>query len=101
MTTLDIVIPLYNEELGLPKSIKTLRSYLSQQMSVYQWRIVIADNGSTDSTLDVAKDLSNNYSGLAWIHLEQKGRGRALFKTWSESQADIICYMDVDLSTPA
>ena len=99
MTSVDIILPVYNEEVGLPKSIETLQGFLSQQMSSYQWRVVIADNGSTDGTLPVAQELSEKYPGVTHVHLKQKGRGRALYKTWTESQANVICYMDVDLST--
>ena len=99
MTTLDIIIPVYNEEQALPLCVETLSGFLSDQMSSYEWRIVISDNGSTDDTLSVAWDLSEKSSGVTCVHLDRKGRGRALYKTWTESQADVICYMDVDLST--
>ena len=99
MTAVDIILPVYNEEAGLPKSVETLHNFLSQQMSSYQWRIVIADNGSTDNTLAVARELSEKYPEVTNVHLDQKGRGRALYRTWTESDADIISYMDVDLST--
>lgn len=61
----------------------------------YDFRIMIANNGSTDNTLEIAKGLSN----ITAIHLDEKGRGRALRKAWTESKADVMCYMDVDLST--
>ena len=99
MTIVDITLPVYNEEAGLPGSVQTLHAFLSQQMPSYQWRIVIADNGSIDDTLGVARQLSEEHPGVVAVHLDQKGRGRALYKTWTESQADVICYMDVDLST--
>ncbi len=83
----------------MPRGIEALHSYLSREMAGYQWRILIADNGSIDCTLDVARDLSAKHSCVEWIHLDQKGRGRALHKAWTESEADIMCYMDVDLST--
>ena len=99
MTSVDIIIPVYNEGAGLPQSIETLHGFLSEHMSAHEWQIIIADNGSTDSTLGVARELSEKYSGVTYAHLDQKGRGRALYKTWTESQADVVCYMDVDLST--
>jgi len=99
LTSLDIILPVYNEEAGLLGSVQTLHSFLTENMPSYQWRIVVADNGSIDNTLDVAKRLSEQYKGVAYVHLDQKGRGRALYRTWTESDADVICYMDVDLST--
>lgn len=97
--SLDVVLPVLNEEKDLPPSVRKLRGFLSDRLQEYRWRIVIADNGSTDSTLEVARNLSEEYSGVGFIRLEQRGRGRALKKAWLESDADIVSYMDVDLST--
>ncbi len=96
--TIDIVIPVLNEESTLAESVATLRSYLSDAIP-NPWRIVIADNGSDDRTPDIARKLSEEHPDVAWIRLEQRGRGRALRHAWMESQADFVCYMDVDLST--
>nr|MBC7244369.1 glycosyltransferase family 2 protein [Chloroflexota bacterium] len=95
----DVVIPVYNEEADLERSITTLRQFLKEHVD-YDWRIVIADNASRDRTLEIAQELSARYPGeVTYIHLDQKGRGRALRKAWTESDADIVSYMDVDLST--
>ena len=96
--SVDVVIPVLNEEKGLASSVMTLHQFLSGRCQD-QWRIVIADNGSTDSTLTVAKELSRQYPQVTFIHLNQRGRGRALKRAWLESPADIVSYMDVDLST--
>ncbi|MBF8304616.1 MAG: glycosyl transferase family 2 [Dehalococcoidia bacterium] len=98
MATVDIIIPVYNEEADLGRSISILRKFLKENIT-RPWRITIADNGSTDNTLAVAQGLNLEYPDVFYIHLEQKGRGRALRKAWLESTADIVCYMDVDLST--
>ncbi|HEX9641146.1 MAG TPA: dolichyl-phosphate beta-glucosyltransferase [Candidatus Krumholzibacteria bacterium] len=99
MTQLDIVLPVYNEAHVLAASIERLRAYLQENAFPYSWRIVVADNASTDSTLDVANELAQRYDDVAVVHLAQKGRGRALKKAWLESDADASCYMDIDLST--
>lgn len=99
MTSLDVVIPVYNEETTLPESIRILDKFFHDNFAGLEWRILVADNGSTDSTLNVAEELSQEYSGVDFIHLEQKGRGRALRSAWLQSNADIVSYMDVDLST--
>ena len=96
--SIDIVIPVLNEEEALPKSIAYLHSFLVENLEV-RWRIVIADNGSKDSTPLVSKNLMKQYPELSYIRLEQRGRGRALRKAWLESKATMVCYMDVDLST--
>ncbi len=95
----DVVIPVYNEEDDLVRSIGTLRQFLLDHVD-YDWRIVIGDNASLDRTLEIAKELTERYPGqVTYVHLDQKGRGRALRKAWTESDADIVSYMDVDLST--
>jgi glycosyltransferase involved in cell wall biosynthesis len=97
--SLDVVIPVYNEERDLAPSITKLRDFLVQSCP-YRWRIVIANNASTDRTLEIAKALAEQYPGeVTYIHLEEKGRGRALKRAWLASTADVVCYMDVDLST--
>jgi glycosyltransferase involved in cell wall biosynthesis len=98
MNSVDIVVPVYNEEKVLPKCVSILHDFLSNNLS-RPWQIVIADNGSEDGTLAVTKALSQQYSNVTYVHLDLKGRGRALRKTWLESDADIVSYMDVDLST--
>src|SRR3990170_3097103 len=99
MPQLDIVIPVYNEAHVIASSVERLRSYLQETSFPYSWRVLVADNASTDSTLEVAQELSQRFPDVAVVHLPQKGRGRALRKAWLESDADAMCYMDVDLST--
>ena len=95
----DAVVPVYNEEQDLESKVLTLRQYLSDHVS-YDWRIVVANNASTDRTLEIATGLAERYPGqIKVIHLDQKGRGRALRKAWTESDAAVVSYMDLDLST--
>ena len=75
----DIVIPVLNEEKALPKCVASLRQFLEEH-SPYQNRIVIADNGSTDRTPEIAEALSQEHSDVSWTRLEIRGRGRALRK---------------------
>ncbi len=97
-TSVDVVVPVYNEEQDLEASINTLRAFLAQRCP-YHWRIVIADNASVDGTLDLARRLAAEHPQVTYLHLDQKGRGRALRRAWLDSDADIVSYMDVDLST--
>jgi len=95
----EVVIPVYNEQDDLDPSVAKLRQFLLDNVD-YDWCIVIADNASRDRTLEIAKELAERYPGqVSYVHLELKGRGRALRKAWTESDADIVSYMDVDLST--
>ncbi len=95
---LDVVVPVYNEEVGLERSIRRLHRFLSGQMP-FTWRIIVADNASVDNTLAVARALALELPGVEVLHLPAKGRGRALRAAWSASRAEVLCYMDVDLST--
>ncbi len=96
--TVDIVIPVYNEEQALPRSIVILVDFLKANLR-NPWQIVIADNASTDKTQSVSEMLCERYSGVNYLHIPQKGRGRALRAACLDSAADIVSYMDVDLST--
>lgn len=99
MKTLDVVIPVLNEETALSKSIAELHTFLTENMKPYNWKIIIVDNGSTDETLARAENLADKYPKIELRQLEQKGRGRALKAAWEESKADFVSYMDVDLSS--
>jgi len=94
-----VTIPVYNEEIALPISIPSLHAFLSDKMSEYDWSIEIADNASIDSTPEVSRALVDQHDRVRYLRLEQKGRGRALKRSWTNSDADIVSYMDVDLST--
>lgn len=94
----DVVIPVYNEEYVLADSIATLHAFLAAN-APYDWRIVIADNASIDRTQDVGEALAGTMDRVRYLRIPQKGRGRALRLAWTESDADIVSYMDVDLST--
>jgi glycosyltransferase involved in cell wall biosynthesis len=98
VATVDAVIPVYNEEHVLEQSVATLHAFLSEHLP-HDWRIVVADNASTDKTLEVAKALKQRFERVDYVHLDQKGRGRALRATWLGSRADVVSYMDVDLSS--
>ncbi len=97
-STIDIVIPVYNEEQALPRNILILTDFLKSNV-INPWQIIIADNSSTDSTRSVSEMLCERFAGVNYLYLPQKGRGRALKAAWKESTADIVSYMDVDLST--
>lgn len=99
MATVDLFIPCYNEERVLAESVEKLRAWCAANLR-YHWRVVIADNASTDGTLDVARRLAGAHpEDVGYLHLDRKGRGRALNQGWLASPADAMCYMDVDLST--
>jgi putative flippase GtrA len=95
---IEIVVPVYNEEPALELSVRRLHRYLRAEFP-FSWRIVIADNASTDATAAIASELARELPSVSFLRLERKGRGRALRAAWSLSAAQVVCYMDVDLST--
>ena len=98
MLDVEIVVPVFNEEVALESSVRRLHRFLSAEFP-FTWRIVIADNASTDGTPAIAQRLAALLPGVQSLRLERKGRGRALRAAWSTSEARVVAYMDVDLST--
>ncbi len=95
----DILLPVYNEEHVLENSVNTLRKFLSKNIKSFEWIITIGDNASIDKTLEVAKKLEKKFNDVVAVHLPLKGRGRMVKYAWKNSKADILSYMDIDLST--
>jgi glycosyltransferase involved in cell wall biosynthesis len=94
----DVVIPVYNEERDLAQNVRRLHAYLRDEFP-FAARITIADNASTDGTWSVAMRLAAELPNVRLLHLNEKGRGRALAAAWLTSDARVVAYMDVDLST--
>ncbi|MET0769601.1 MAG: glycosyltransferase [Solirubrobacteraceae bacterium] len=94
----EIVVPVFNEEAALERSVLRLHRFLSEAFP-FSWRIVIADNASTDATPAIAARLADLRPGVESLRVERKGRGRALRTAWATSEARVVAYMDVDLST--
>ncbi|HWO73995.1 MAG TPA: dolichyl-phosphate beta-glucosyltransferase [Dehalococcoidia bacterium] len=98
MTRVDVVLPVYNEEHVLERSVRALHLFLEDNLA-HEWRILIADNGSTDRTREVGERLASELKNVALLHIPEAGRGRALSRAWLASDADVLSYMDIDLST--
>ena len=94
----EIVIPVYNEQDDLERSVRCLRGYLDEEFP-FAAVVTIADNASTDGTWQIARRLERDVPGVRAVHLSRKGRGRALRTVWTGSDADVVAYMDVDLAT--
>ena len=94
----EIVVPVHNEQQTLAANVSRLHRYLSASFPFAFW-ITVADNASTDATWPLALQLAEQLPSVRAVRLEQKGRGRALRHVWSTSDADVVAYMDVDLST--
>ncbi|WP_141575252.1 bifunctional glycosyltransferase family 2/GtrA family protein [Actinomadura sp. WMMA1423] len=94
----EVVVPVHNEERVLAASVERLHDYLAESLP-YPFRITVADNASTDATWPIARGLAARHPRVRAVHLDRKGRGRALRQVWGSSDADVVAYMDVDLST--
>ena len=94
---LEVVIPVHNEEVALADTVHRVTRHLDTLP--WTWQVTIADNASTDGTPLEAHRLAREYPGVRVVTLAEKGRGRALKRVWSESDAEVLAYMDVDLST--
>ncbi|GGU02562.1 bifunctional glycosyltransferase family 2/GtrA family protein [Actinomadura citrea] len=94
----EVVVPVHNEERVLSASVERLHAYLADTLP-YPFRITVADNASTDATWPIARDLAARHPRVRAVRLRDKGRGRALRHVWGTSDADVVAYMDVDLST--
>ena len=94
----DVIVPVYNEELALTPSIARLHRYLATQFP-FTWRITVVDNASTDGTAEIGRELATLLGGVRFVHLDRKGRGLALRTAWTTSDAAVVAYTDVDLST--
>lgn len=113
----NLTLPVFNEAAQLALSTTRLMVVLDQQ-SQWRWELVIADNGSTDATLAEAQRVARGLGGLPGedrgdaeanhvlgersvrvVHLPQPGRGGALQAVWLGSDAEVLSFMDIDLST--
>ena len=98
--TFDITIPVLNEEPTLDQNVRILHAFIKGHFpEKHQWKIVIADNGSTDRTLDIAQTLSDEIAEVTYVKVPRRGVGLALKTSWGQSKADIVGYMDLDLAT--
>jgi glycosyltransferase involved in cell wall biosynthesis len=95
---IDVVVPAHDEETTLAANVGVLVDYLERELP-FRWRVTIADNASSDTTPQIAAGLAAAHPDVHHLRLEQKGRGLALRTAWLASDADVVSYMDVDLST--
>jgi glycosyltransferase involved in cell wall biosynthesis len=98
--TFDITIPVLNEEPTLERQVRILYGFLSEHFpDEGQWKIIIADNGSTDNTPHIAAALGDELPEVKLVRVPEKGVGLALKTSWTQSKADMVGYMDLDLAT--
>jgi len=98
--TFDVTIPVLNEAETLDRQVRILYDFLKHHFPQDgQWRIVIADNGSTDDTRPIAEKLCYELPEVQLVRVPEKGVGLALKTSWTQSDAEMVGYMDLDLAT--
>ncbi|HKK54126.1 MAG TPA: glycosyltransferase [Patescibacteria group bacterium] len=96
--TIDICLPAYNEQLILKKNTIKILNYLNNLENYFNWHIYIVVNGSSDNSVNIAKEISNKNARVSFYELKQGGKGRAIKYLWQKSEADYFIYMDIDLA---
>ena len=94
-----IVIPTYNEELVIGKSLETSVLAFETLLGERSWSILVADNGSTDRTPEIVADFSKECPRVGLFEVGQKGKGLAIRRAWESHDADVYAFMDADLAT--
>ena len=96
---LTIVLPAYNEERVLAQNVRTLIFELGKIGLLSNAQVVIADNASVDETSKIGKWLAHEIPQVHYFFHPKKGKGGAIKAAWEKYDADIVMFMDVDLST--
>ncbi len=95
---IDVVVPVHDEAEIIANTIHTVHRHLSTHVTS-PWQLTIAENASTDGTAGSADRLAAELPRVRALHLPEAGRGGALRAAWTSSTADVLVYMDADLST--
>jgi len=96
--SVDIVVPAYNEGPHLEKNISVIYTTLKKAKPDWNWKLIIAENGSTDNTFKVAKKLEKKYKEIKAVHFKIGSKDNAIIETWMKSNADILLFTDADNS---
>jgi len=95
---LSIIIPAYNEENRLPHALGQVFAFLEQQS--YAAEVLVVENGSTDGTLQLAQQYTQDYPNLRVFHEPGRGKGLAIRRGMAEARGEYRFVCDVDLSMP-
>lgn len=96
----SIILPCYNEEKNLENAVMSIRAVMG--CSKYSYEIIIAEDGSTDNTPQIAKRMAFKYKNIRWLHRGKRmGRGSGVENGILNSKGAICGFVDVDLATPA
>jgi glycosyltransferase involved in cell wall biosynthesis len=99
MPSVLVVVPAYNEASRIESSLVALTNFLDGPSFPYPFRVVVADNGSTDETGERAEQFAKRHENISVMKLDARGKGRAIRTAWDSAHEDILAFMDADLST--
>lgn len=100
--SLSIVLPAYNEEEELSKTVSTIRNWAENEKEpgIRDVEIIIVEDGCTDNTPDISADLAEQYENVTHLHFEERlGKGKAITNGFASAESEILCFMDVDRAT--
>ena len=95
---INILFPVLNEHLRLEKGIDKCVAYMRENVHI-PYKLTIVDNGSDDDTPEIGKRLADKYDEVEHVRIEERGVGIAFKTGVLRCEADIVGYMDIDLST--
>ena len=96
---LTIAVPAYNEQEVLVKSVQTLHAFCLRELSGYDWRLVIADNASTDQTAVLGQAVARSLERVSYVLVADRGKGAAVLGGWAAHPAEVYAFTDADLAT--
>jgi glycosyltransferase involved in cell wall biosynthesis len=95
---LSIIIPAYNEESRLPRTLEQVFHFLGKQS--FSFDVIVVENGSTDRTFEVVQEFAVRHKNLRVIHNEERGKGGAVQRGVREATGKYVFICDADLSMP-
>ena len=95
---ISIILPAYNEEAILKENTLKVFDFCKENIKD-NWSIVISDNGSTDDTPNIARQLAGGFQQIKYLRTQNQGKGYAVIEAWQNYPSDIYVFMDADLST--
>jgi len=98
MTKISIVVPTYNEEKRIEKTIEKITTFFKN--SGEDFEIIVSDDGSTDKTLEIVKSFQKIYPNLILLEGKHKGKGLTVKSGMEKATGKIILFTDADLATP-
>ncbi|MEC7641680.1 MAG: dolichyl-phosphate beta-glucosyltransferase [Nitrospinota bacterium] len=96
---LSVIIPAYNEETRLARSLPQVREFLTQRLDT-SWEVIIVDDGSSDNTASIPCNFFEPDEFTVVRNGQNKGKGYSVRQGAKAAKGPILLFSDADLSTP-